>query len=88
MRLTEESIEAKIKSVEYLVKDLEEGPRLTLAFITMKNGFVATGQSACASPANYVKETGQHIAYENAFDKLWEVEGYLLKERIYQGETE
>ena len=84
MKLTKELIESKIKNVEYLVKDLEEGPRLTLCFITMNNGFISTGQSACIDASSFVKEDGEKYAYEQAFSKLWELEAYVVKEEQYQ----
>lgn len=86
MKLTKEFIESKIKKIEYLVKDLEEGPRLTLCFITMRNGFISTGQSACIDADNFVKEDGEKYAYEQAFGKLWELEAYLAKESQHQTE--
>lgn len=84
MKLTKELIESKIKKVEYLVKDLEEDPCLTLCFITMNNGFISTGQSACIDASDYVYEDGIKYAYEQAFSKLWELEAYLAKEEQYK----
>lgn len=55
---------------------------LTFCVITLKNGFTVTGESACASPENFNEEIGQKIAYENAKNKIWQLEGYLLKENL------
>jgi len=75
------SIDARIDSVRYhRIPD----STMTLCVIRMVNGFTVTGESACVDPANYSREKGEEIAYENAFEKLWELEGYLLAERIYQ----
>ena len=43
-----------------------------------------TGESACASPENFDKLIGQKLAYENALNKIWQLEGYLLKEQLYR----
>lgn len=60
---------------------------LTVCVITLKNGFTVTGESACASPENYNQEIGERIAEENAQDKIWPLEGYLLKQQLFeQGE--
>ena len=59
---------------------------LTFCVITLKNGFTVTGESACASPENFDKIIGQKIAYENARNKIWQLEGYLLKQKLYQAE--
>lgn len=55
---------------------------LTVCVLTLRNGFTVTGESACASPENYNEEIGNKIAKENARDKVWLLEGYLLKERL------
>lgn len=56
---------------------------LTVCCLTLRNGFTVTGESACASPENFNKEIGEDIAFNNARDKVWVLEGYLLKQRLY-----
>lgn len=55
---------------------------LTFCVLILKNGFTVTGESACASPENFDPEIGRKIAYENARNKIWLLEGYLLKESL------
>lgn len=55
---------------------------LTFCVLVMKNGFTVTGESACASPENFNAEIGRKIARENAVNKIWMLEGYLLKQRL------
>lgn len=57
-------------------------PCLTFCVLVLNNGFTVTGESACASPENFNAEIGQKIAYENAREKIWLLEGYLLKEKL------
>lgn len=57
---------------------------LTLCVLMLKNGFTVTGESACASPENFDAKLGRKIARQKAIDKVWELEGYLLKERLYR----
>ena len=79
-RLTPDLIESKIVKEEYhLLTNV-----LTVCVLTLENGFTVTGESACASPANYNKEMGEKIARENAKDKIWLLEGYLLKEKLFR----
>ena len=78
-KVTKEAITAKIKDVQY--QRLSD--KLTHCIITLENGFQVTGESACVDPANYDPAIGERIAYENAFDKIWEVEGYLLQEMLH-----
>ncbi|KAA5961026.1 MULTISPECIES: Gp49 family protein [Pantoea] len=55
---------------------------LTFCVLTLKNGFSVTGESACASPENFDAEIGRQIARENAIQKIWPLEGYLLKQKL------
>jgi len=79
-RVTEESIKAKISSVRYTIVD-QIG---TICVITLKNGWISTGFSAPADPANYDFAVGERYAYDNAFKPLWQLEGYLLREKLHQ----
>lgn len=79
-RLTPEMIDAKIKAKDFHVF---EG-RLTVCCLTLHNGFLLTGESSCVSKENFNQEIGEKIAFENARDKIWMLEGYLLKEKLYQ----
>ncbi|RSZ60027.1 hypothetical protein HF313_15035 [Massilia atriviolacea] len=61
-----------------------EGPLslLTFCVLVLQNGFTVTGESACASPENFDAEIGRKIARQNAEQKIWLLEGYLLKQRL------
>ncbi|CBJ81935.1 Gene 66 protein [Xenorhabdus bovienii str. Jollieti] len=56
---------------------------LTFCVLTLKNGFTVTGESACASPENFDAEMGRKIARQNAVNKIWSLEGYLLKQKLH-----
>lgn len=55
---------------------------LTFCVLVLKNGFTVTGESACASPENFDAEIGRKIARANAVEKIWPLEGYLLKQKL------
>lgn len=57
---------------------------LTVCVLTLINGFTVTGESACASPENYRQGIGEDVAYKMAREKIWALEGYLLKQRLYE----
>jgi hypothetical protein len=61
-----------------------EGSCLTLCCLTLQNGFTVTGESACASPENFNAELGRKIARDKARDKIWTLEGYLLRQRLHE----
>ncbi len=78
-RVTLDFIESRIASTSYHVDGT-----LTIAIVEHVNGFKATGSSAAADPKNYNVGLGQKAARSRAVEKLWEVEGFLLREEIYQ----
>lgn len=78
-RVTQEYIRERIASVEY---QRWPGTNVTICMITMVNGFSVRGESACVSARNFDEKIGQEIAYLDAFEKLWALEGYLLAERL------
>lgn len=74
----------KYDIVTYKAKN---GKVLRWAVITMENGYLVTGDPSIAvSAENDNEEIGRKIAYENAFNKLWALEGYLLQEKLHTGE--
>jgi len=83
-RVTPELIDSIIVSKEFHVFS---GSCLTVCCLTLLNGFTVTGESACASPKNFNEEIGQNIAFKNAREKIWALEGYLLKDRLYNGQS-
>lgn len=80
-RLTPDLIESKIVKEEYFrLTDV-----LTVCVLTLENGFTVTGESACASPENFNEEIGNKIARQNGKEKIWVLEGYLLKQKLFEG---
>lgn len=79
-RLTPEHITGTIKSADYYVFP---GTTLTVCCMTLQNGFTVTGESAAASPENFDAEIGRKLAFEQARNKIWALEGYLLKQKLY-----
>lgn len=80
-RLKPEDIDAVIVDEKYHVF---EGTTLTVCCLTLRNGFTVTGESAAASAENFDEEIGRKIARENARNKIWMLEGYLLREHLYR----
>jgi hypothetical protein len=78
-RLTPALIDATIVGEAYYVFP---GTTLTVCALTLKNGFQVVGESAAASPANFNAELGQKIARDNARNKIWALEGYLLRSKL------
>jgi Phage protein (N4 Gp49/phage Sf6 gene 66) family len=60
---------------------------LTICVLVLRNGFTVLGKSACASPENFDAELGRKIARQDAVNQIWPLEGYLLREKLYQATT-
>lgn len=58
---------------------------LTICVLVMKNGFTVTGESACASAANFDAELGKKIARTNAIAKVWHLMYYELRSKLDAG---
>lgn len=80
-RLRPQDIEATIVKEEFHVFPESQ---LTVCCLTLRNGFTVTGESACVSPENFDAEIGRKVARRNAADKIWALEGYMLKERLFR----
>ncbi len=80
-RLTPADIDAAIVGKAFY---MFPGTTVTVCCLTLVNGFNAVGYSAAASAENFDIEIGQKIAFENARQKVWPLEGYLLKQRLHQ----
>ena len=78
-RLDPAMIDEAISSEQYHVFP---GTTMTVCALTLRNGYIVTGESAAASPENFDKEIGRKIARENARNKIWALEGYLLREKL------
>jgi len=59
---------------------------LTFCVLVLKNGFTVTGESACVSPENFDDKIGKKVARDNARNKIWSLEGYLLKQKLFDFE--
>jgi hypothetical protein len=78
-RVTPDMVEAEIAD------ELTLGPVagvMTIVVLKLRNGFLVTGESACASPENFDAEIGHRIARGNAVQKIWGHLGFRLKDQL------
>ena len=80
-RLTPDHIDSVIIGETYT--NLPDG-RTVVCQLTLQNGFTVDGKSACVSKENFDQEIGNKIARTNAREKIWELEGYLLKQKLFE----
>ena len=73
MKLTKEILEQHILKKDYI----RMWHKITVCIITLDNGYEVIGSSACINPEDYDLELGKKFAYEDAFEKLWSLFGFL-----------
>lgn len=78
-RLTPEDVYSKIKGKTFT--NLPSG-KCVICEITLMNGYTVRGEAACVSPENFNQEIGNEVAFEDARDKIWQLEGYLLQNKF------
>lgn len=78
--LSEDQMRDEIADVRYMNV---EDTTLTICVIILKNGYTVTGESSCIDPSKFNAEIGKKIAYDNAFNKLWGILGYVKKQQWF-----
>lgn len=78
-RLNPQMIDDTVVSEQYHVFP---GTTMTVCALTLRNGFIVIGESASVSQANFDTDIGRKIARENARNKIWALEGYLLRSKL------
>jgi hypothetical protein len=76
-RITPDEIQDEIQDEQYHVFP---GTCLTVCALTLYNGYVVTGESACADPDNFNWAKGAEIARKRAEDKIWPLLGFRLRD--------
>lgn len=99
--VTKELIDSKIKAVVYYnagvaaaasggtgysQEILDTLGLVTHCMIILENNFKVEGISACVDPALYNEDIGKECAYEDAYNKIWQLEGYLLRQGLWEKE--
>lgn len=77
-RVSLESMKRRVANVEYIYP--ESIPHMTIAIVTLDNGYALQGMSAPADPANFNEERGKEFAYEDAMRKMWPLEAYVMRD--------
>lgn len=79
-KVTKEGIEKRVISADYIVMH----STVTVCSLVLENGYSVRGESACVDPRNFDEDIGRELAYRDAINKIWPLEGYLLAEHRFQ----
>lgn len=74
-----EGIHEKIREVTFYTHQ-----HMTICVVELLNGFFLLGKAAPVDPLNFNPDIGIHYAFQDAVRKGWEVEGYLLRNNLYE----
>ena len=80
-RLTPADIDKVIVGVTYTI--LPSG-KCMVCEITLQNGFTVRGESSVVSKENFRENLGKEYSYKKARDQIWQLEAYLLQQRIFE----
>lgn len=78
--VTQASIDAKITGEIYTL--LSDG-RTVVCELAMVNGWSVRGEFSCADAANFNIDLARLQSREEALHKIWSMEGYLVRDNIY-----
>ena len=88
-RVTPDQIDAMMARVTYRSAGFEGTTSMIVAAFLDDGFYLGCGHSACVSKENFDSEIGFKIAKGNAEkvarDKLWELEGYALRNALKRG---
>ena len=82
--ITNEYVETILHNSE--VKYFEVFNKAVIAAYKLPNGHVLIGMGACIDPTQYDKEKGKDVAREQVASQIWQREGYLLEQRLFEAE--
>lgn len=80
--VTKEQIESILKKSEFICETHFD--KCTVLTCRLPNGFTITESSACVDPKNYDKSIGREACMSKIRNKLLELEGYLLQNKMYE----
>ena len=80
-KLSNNDITSKIKN--HTFTNLPSG-KVIICEIVLENGFTVRGESAVVDPVNFIQDVGEKIAYEDAVNQIWQLEGYLLQQILFE----
>lgn len=79
-KLTEKDVKKVLANSKVTSSTLFD--KCTVVAAQLPSGFVIVESSSCLDPANYDKEVGFNICINRIVDKIYELEGYRLQEKM------
>ena len=87
-RVTLDDILNKIKKKKFIRidddLDINDDGISTVCIARLENGFFVFGQATPASPERFDPMIGQRNAFDHVVSQTWLLEGYLLRQRLWE----
>lgn len=80
--ITEEHILDTISTEQFM----KIGKKTMICCLILKNGFEVIGSGSCVDPDNFNENIGKRISRDKAIEKVWELEGYILQDKLNNNE--
>ena len=80
--VTKENINLIVSQTKFDVTTVFD--KCTVVSAKLPNGFVLVEYSACVDKENYDVDLGYEICKKKIINKIWELEGYRLQQKIYK----
>lgn len=80
--VTKEIIEEIMTKSNIIVNTVFD--KCTVVSCRLPNGFVIVESSSCVDPNNYDEDMGVEICLDRIENKVWELEGYRLQEKLHR----
>lgn len=79
-RVTPEQIKALLDAAE--TQETVFWDKEVVVSYKLPSGFTVLGRGACVDPTNFNIEIGRQVARKQVEDQLWQLEGYLLQNKL------
>lgn len=80
--VTKERIDKIVENTDFNVSTVFD--KCTVVSAKLPNGFVIVEYSACVDKENYDVDLGYEICKKKIINKIWELEGYRLQQKLYK----
>ena len=80
--VTKERIDKILENTDFSVNTVFD--KCTVVSAKLPNGFVIVEYSACVDKENYDIDLGYEICEKKIINKIWELEGYRLQQKLYK----
>lgn len=76
-RVTHDRVKSRVVKEDYII--MPSGKTM-ICELTLVNGYTVRGEASVVSKENFDEEIGRTISKNDAMNKIWGLEGYLLQE--------